>query len=191
MNEEILNFRKKMNEKLINFIYEKLYEKIFPKIQCQQDKKIYKKCIELSWIELIHLFENKKYIIHKDFYIDIIKYTKQIDLERAPLKKYNAINKLVNYILNIIYFNEGNEYSIGKDEITPFLLFAIIKSKPIQMFSNLEYINLYGGKIDSSSYNTIFGIVMQLIKEEYKFYNISKEEVKRKCENELSKYYNL
>ena len=71
-NKEILNYRKKINEKITNFLFEKLYEKIFPIIQCQEDKIIYKKCIELSWIEIIHLFEKKKYIIHEDFFTDII-----------------------------------------------------------------------------------------------------------------------
>ena len=187
-NKEILNYRKKINEKITNFLFEKLYEKIFPIIQCQEDKIIYKKCIELSWIEIIHLFEKKKYIIHEDFFTDIIKYMKQIDIERAPSKKYIAMNKLVDYILNIIAFNEGKEYSCGKDEVTPFLFYAIIKAKPIKMFSNLRYMKIYGENIESFYYNTIYGITLQLMKGQYSFYNISNQEIKNNCEIALSKY---
>ena len=190
-NKEILTYREKVNEKLNNFLFEKLYEKLFPTVQCEEDKKIYKKCVELSWIEINHIFENKKYIIHKDFFIDIIKYMKQVDIERVPLKKYNAINKLVNYVLNIICFNEGNENSTGKEEVTPFLFYAIIKAKPIQMFSNLEYMKLYEENNKSPYYHTIYGIVYQLMTGQYKFYNISKEEIKQKCAMALSKYSNI
>jgi hypothetical protein len=187
-NKEILNYRKKINEKITNFLFEKLYEKIFPIIQCQEDKIIYKKCIELSWIEIIHLFEKKKYIIHEDFFTDIIKYMKQIDIERAPSKKYIAMNKLVDYILNIIAFNEGKEYSSGKEEVTPFLFYVIIKAKPIKMFSNLRYMKLYGENIESSYYNTIYGITIQLMKGQYSFYNISNQEIQKNCEIALSQY---
>ena len=187
-NKEILNYRKKINEKITNFLFEKLYEKIFPIIQCQEDKIIYKKCIELSWIEIIHLFEKKKYIIHEDFFTDIIKYMKQIDIERAPSKKYIAMNKLVDYILNIIAFNEGKEYSSGIEEVTPFLFYVIIKAKPIKLFSNLRYMKLYGENIESSYYNTIYGITIQLMKGQYSFYNISNQEIQKNCEIALSQY---
>ena len=101
------------------------------------------------------------------------------------------MNKLVDYILNIIAFNEGKEYSSGKEEVTPFLFYVIIKAKPIKLFSNLRYMKLYGENIESSYYNTIYGIVYQLMTGQYKFYNISKEEIKQKCAMALSKYSNI
>jgi hypothetical protein len=77
----------KIINKLEDTIFEKLYDKLFPIRQSEEDKKIYKQCIKLSWIEPNHLFEKKKYLIHKDFFTDIIYLMRQTDIERAPKKR--------------------------------------------------------------------------------------------------------
>ena len=67
-NNNLNAFRLKIKNKLEDSIFEKLYDKLFPIRQSQEDKVIYKQCFKLSWIEPKHVFQKKKYLIHKDFY---------------------------------------------------------------------------------------------------------------------------
>ena len=77
----------------------------------------------------------------------------------------DACNILVNYVENIIFFNEGNK-NTGADELTPFLLYAVIKAKPIKMKTNLEYMKTFYG-MNSKNINTIDGIITQLLTNTY------------------------
>jgi hypothetical protein len=190
-NNNLKKLRMKIINKLEDTIFEKLYDKLFPIRQSEEDKKIYKQCIKLSWIEPNHLFEKKKYLIHKDFFTDIIYLMRQTDIERAPKKKIKALNQLILYVNNIIALNEGNnEY--GTEELTPFLLYAIIKAKPIKMYSNLEYIKLYVENIYLfPNFLLINGIVDQLLKDKYKLYNISHYDIINKSNEALQNYIDV
>jgi hypothetical protein len=92
-NKQLKEYKDKLSSKIKTYMFEKLHEKLFPKRQSKDDKIIYKRCFELSWIEPKHVFEKKKYFIHDDFFKDIIEYMKRIDIERAPEKKNDACNK--------------------------------------------------------------------------------------------------
>ena len=190
-NNHLKKLRMKIINKLEDTIFEKLYDKLFPIRQSEEDKKLYKQCIKLSWIEPNHLFEKKKYLIHKDFFTDIIHLMRQTDIERAPKKKIKALNQLVLYVKNIIALNEGN-YEYGTEELTPFLLYAIIKAKPIKMYSNLEYIKLYVENIYLfPNFLLINGIVDQLLKDKYKIYNISHYDIIKKSNEALQNYIDV
>ena len=184
--KELTKYKNKLSLKINTFIFEKLHEKIFPKIQSKDDKIIYKKCFELSWIEPKNVFKKKKYLIHDDFFKDIIEYMKRIDIERAPKRKVDACNILVNYVENIIFFNEGNK-NTGADELTPFLLYAVIKAKPIKMKTNLEYMKTFYG-MNSKNINTIDGIITQLLTNTYQLLNVTDEEIKNNCSSALSNF---
>ena len=184
--KELTKYKNKLSLKINTFIFEKLHEKIFPKIQSNDDKIIYKKCFELSWIEPKNVFKKKKYLIHDDFFKDIIEYMKRIDIERAPKRKVDACNILVNYVENIIFFNEGNK-NTGADELTPFLLYAVIKAKPIKMKTNLEYMKTFYG-MNSKNINTIDGIITQLLTNTYQLLNVTDEEIKNNCSSALSNF---
>ncbi len=183
--KELIKQKNRLNLKINNYIFEKLHEKIFPKIQSKDDKIIYKRCFELSWIEPKHVFVKKKYLIHDDFFKDIVEYMKRIDIERSPKKKVDACNILVNYVENIIFFNEGNKKS-GADERTPFLLYAVIKAKPTKMKTNLEYMKTF--KISSKHINSFYGIATQLLKNTYKLVNVTDDEIKSNCNAALSNF---
>ena len=190
-NNNLNAFRLKIKNKLEDSIFEKLYDKLFPIRQSQEDKVIYKQCFKLSWIEPKHVFQKKKYLIHKDFFTDIIDLMRQTDIERAPKKKIEALNKLALYVKNIIAFNEGNNQS-GAEEFTPFLLYAIIKAKPIKMYSNLEYIKVYvENPFQFPVFGTVDGIVKQLFDDKYRLCNISEEDIKKKCDEALENYIDV
>ncbi len=184
--KELIKQKNRLNLKINNYIFEKLHEKIFPKIQSKDDKIIYKRCFELSWIEPKHVFVKKKYLIHDDFFKDIVEYMKRIDIERSPKKKVDACNILVNYVENIIFFNEGNKKS-GADERTPFLLYAVIKAKPTKMKTNLEYMKIFF-PFGSMHINTIDGIATQLLNNSYKLVNVTEDEIKTNCNVALSTF---
>ena len=184
-NKQLKEYKDKLSSKIKTYMFEKLHEKIFPKRQSKDDKIIYKRCFELSWIEPKHVFEKKKYFIHDDFFKDIIEYMKRIDIERAPEKKNDACNKLVNYVESIIFFNEGNK-NTGADELTPFLLYAVIKAKPTKMKTNLEYMKTF--KISSKHINSFYGIASQLLKNTYKLVNVTDDEIKSNCNAALSNF---
>ena len=83
-------------EKIIDFIFDKIYEKIFPTEPDVKDQELFKKAIQLSWVEF-------KLFIKKDYILDsilpyILNEFVRINIVKSPYQKYNCIKKIFNYI---------------------------------------------------------------------------------------------
>ena len=146
MKTNLKDLLKELNEikkNIYDYVMEKLYDKLYPEIPTDEEKKNYEKTILYSWIEPKHL--NEKYNnkpIYTSFLPDIIKYFKLFLKEKSPRKKIETMNNLNGIILKAIEFNEGKG-DLGSDDIFPLLIYCYIKAQPFGIYSNIKYSKLY------------------------------------------------
>ena len=166
-------------EKIKNYIMNKIYEKIYPSEPSENDVKVYKKAAELSWVEAHHLID-KEYIFD-NMLPDILNEFKQINVLKTPYKKLNCFNKIFESVINLIRFNEGEDKEVGADDLTPILSFVAIKAHPFKIFTDIEFIKLFSDSTGINSITNIENIYASLINFSEQNLNITKEEYDKNC----------
>ena len=168
----------------------KIYNKIYPLKPADRDTKIYQKTKELAWVEP-QLILNKDYIFD-NILPDILNEFKQINILKNPFQKLNCIKKIMTYIESLIKFNEGEDKEIGAEDITPVLNYVFIKAQPLRIFSDIEFTKLFcesSGQFENSLVN-FESICLVIISTSHQNFNMSLEEYKKRCEDELNKENN-
>ena len=171
--------------KIYDYIMEKLYYKLYPKEPDIADNIIFQNCFKHYWVELENLIKEKKNYIFDNYLPDTINYFEQFAREKSPRKKLLCIGEIFNCLYNLGKFNEDNVE--GADDEIPLLNYAFIKSKPIRIYSNCRYTELFMGKskfgIEGSQLAKIFGICEQMQNISYKnLFNISELDYNRNCD---------
>ena len=159
----------------------KIYEKIYPIEQNNNDFKIYRKSIQLSWVEP-NYFVKKDYI-YDSILPDILNEFNQINISKSPYQKLNNIKKIEEYIISLIQFNEGIDKEIGADDIFPVLNYIFIQAHPLNIFTDLEFIKIFLDDDKSLEYNllqmeSIYNIILNY---SYKDFDLTKEEYDKRC----------
>ena len=171
-------------EKIKNYIMNKLYEKIYPSEPTELDEKIKKKMLSLSWVEPHHQIFRKDYIFD-NMLPDILNEYKQINIVKTPYQKLNCINTIYKSIFNLVKFNEGIDKEIGADEITPVLSYISIKAQPDKIFTDIDFIKLftenYGQNIISLT--QIENIYNAMMNYSYNNFSLTPEEYDKKCKD--------
>ena len=131
-----------INHKLQTFILTKIYDKIYPIEMCLEDIKIFQFCMKLNWIEYFHLLNKSNKIFNKflpkiDF---LFKSTENI---KNPIKKCEIFKEIDKIIYSHILFNHNDKYHFDIDEKLPFFLYSIIKCKPLRIYSQIKFIDLF------------------------------------------------
>ena len=172
-------------EKIKNYIMNKIYEKIYPPEPSEKDTKIFKKSITHSWIEP-NLIVDKDYI-YDNILPDILNQIKQIQKVKTPLKKLKCIKQIIELIQSLIQFNEGeNKTMLGSDDITPVLNYSFIQAHPFRIYTDLEFVKIYLGiKEGQSAYyvkqlESAYTILLSYKAESFK---LTPEEYKQKCDD--------
>jgi hypothetical protein len=137
--KELLN----MDEKIYDYVMEKLYDKIFPREPDPLDNQIFNQCQLLSWTEPKHYIKSKTNLVFDSFLPDVIHYFKEIDIQKSPRQKLIYMNKIFQSISNVVKFSGGGQ--TGVDDTMPILNYAFIKAKPPHMISNCKYMELFIG----------------------------------------------
>ena len=177
----------KLKEKIYDYIFIKLYEKIFPQKPSNSDLILLMNCEKLSWVEVKHCIKN-----NFDFDIfmnEIIFYFDKLEKERNPKIKFNQINLIFEIISKVILFI-GFDNDESEDEIyIGILKYIIIQIKPKKLYSDLEYIQLFSYEQNEESLKKLELLrkVCDIIKNiKYSdFLEINEEEFKLKCEYAL------
>jgi hypothetical protein len=138
-NSDELEF---INHKLQSIILTKIYDKIYPQEMCLEDIKIFQFCMKLNWIEYFHLL-NKNNKIFDNFLPKIEFLFKNIENVKNPLKKCEIFSEINKIIYSNILFNANEKYNFDIDEKLPFFLYSIIKTKPIRIYSQIKFIDLF------------------------------------------------
>jgi hypothetical protein len=180
-NEKNLNLVK---GKIFDYIIEKIYGKIFPK-EYEIDDKIFRQSVVLTWIEPKHFLQDKNYYMIEGFQPDINNYLKKIEKIKSPKKKLNYLSKIFESINNLIKSN-GDDALFGVDDQMPILNYALIKARPLRIYSNCKFMELFIGdkknKREESELIQILGICEFICNISYeKLINMTKEEYDLKC----------
>ena len=132
-----------INDKIYDFVMEKLYEKLYPKTLNEIDTKIYNKCEQLNWVEPKHFMKGSSNYIYESFLPDLSSYLFLITKEKSIRKKLMNLNAIFECINNLGKFSGKNKFGI--DEEMQILNYVLIKSKPKNMYTNLEFLELFIG----------------------------------------------
>ena len=132
-----------INDKIYDFIMEKLYEKLYPKTLNEIDEKIYNNCEKLSWVEPKHFMKGSSNYIYESFLPDLSSYLFLITKEKSIRKKFMNLNAIFDCINNLGKFSGKSNFGI--DEEMLILNYVLIKSKPKNMYTNLEFLELFIG----------------------------------------------
>ena len=140
-NEIELNI---ISDKISDYIMNRIYDKIYPKSQNNIDIEIFKNSCMLNWIETENIIKDKT---HYDFDFvlpEINKYFNLIRTEKSPRKKLINLNNIFKSITKLVKFTKDTAET-GVDDIVPLLSFCIIKCKPLGIFTNCKFMELYIG----------------------------------------------
>ena len=132
----------KLKNQLIEYVMNKLYEKIYPQEPTMNDSKTFKKCVMLSWAEPKHFINKKTNYVYDSFLPDVISHFKQIHREKTPKKKMECIKNIFVLINNVIKFND-REGECGADDSTSILTYSLVQSQPFCIYSDLKFVELF------------------------------------------------
>ena len=171
-------------DKIEDYIMNKIYEKIYPPEPDDMDSKLYTKLTHLSWVEP-HFFVKKDYI-YDTLLPDILNEFKQINIVKTPKRKFKCIINIFDYIRNLIKFNEGlDKKIIGADDIVPVLNYIFIKAQPFKIFTDIEFIKIFFDNDIENNYtlHQIESMFDLIISYTAKSFNLTPEEYKKKVLN--------
>ena len=179
---EINKYESLYQEKIIDYIMNKIYDKIYPPEPDELDNKIFKKSMLLSWVEPNLIVEGKDYYIYDTLLPDILNEFNKINEEKTPNKKVLCIKKIFAYITNLIKFNEGEDKKPGAEDITPVLNYIFIKAHPYRIYTDIEYIKIFlDCEVNEYNIATIESMYSLIDNTSYKTFNFSPEEYEKKC----------
>ena len=170
-------------EKIKDYIMNKIYEKIYPLEPLDLDTKIFRTANMLSWVEP-QLIVEKEYI-YDNILPDIINEFQKINKVKTPLKKIKCIRQIFVLIQSLIQFNEGeNKTLIGSDDITPVLNYAFIKAAPFRIYTDLEFVKIFleikegQGGYDINQLESAYTMLLSYKPENFK---LTPQEFKKNC----------
>ena len=171
-------------EKIKDYVLNKIYEKIYPPEPDPKDSKIFKLAMIHSWIEPKMLLDNK--YIYDNILPDILNQFKLIHQVKNPFKMVKCIDTIFELIHNLVKFNEGNNNKIvGSDDITPIISYIFIKAHPFGIYTDLEFVKAFfenNQLFNMCNIAQIEGAFEFLFNISYDKLKISPEEYKQKCE---------
>ena len=186
-----------INNKIYDYVMEKLFVKIYPKKKSPQnqdiDYEIFNNTCQVSWIEPQNIIKNN---IHYDFELvlpDINKYFELIKTEKSPRKKLLNLNNIFSSVNRLLIFNSGVT-KVGVDDQMPVLTYCFIKTIPVRIYTNLKFMELYIGekknKGEDNQLAQMLSICDFMTKVNYKsFYNMDEQEFNEKSQGPLTKTY--
>ena len=185
-NEEELNL---IYNKVYDYVWVKIYKKLYPKQPDIMDTSLQKKFNIYSWIEPFHLIKENHNYNFELILPKIIDYFNYINIEKSPRKKIMNMNLIFESINTLLEFNQNN-INIGVDNQMPLLNYIFIKAKPKNIFTNCEFMELYiGDKIRKKEGNYL--IQLKSIRDftlnltHNKLFNLTVEEFNKNCETAL------
>ena len=179
------NEMQEVNNKIYDYVMEKLYEKLYPIEPDPNDYLIFKRCVLLSWAEPKHFISKKTNYVFDSFLPDVTNFFQLMIKEKSPRKKFIYMKKIFGAINDVLRFN-GGDGSSGVDDQMPILNYAFIKARPQGMCSNCKYMNLFIGKnrnrSEGSQLTQLSGICEHVVELRAEQLNdVTEEEFKEKC----------
>ena len=137
--KELLN----MDEKIYDYVMEKLYEKIYPNHSSKEDEKICEICKKLKDNESSFFIKTKKKYIFESFLPDLTYHLLQIEKEKSVRKKILNLKAIFEGMNNLSNFNGGDKFDL--DTQVQILTYVLVKAKPKGIYTNYRYMELFIG----------------------------------------------
>ena len=178
-----------IENKIYDYVMSKINSKISPQ-DYEDDDKLYKSQLMLSWIKPEHFLKGKKDYIIDIFLQDVTKYFDSFENELSPRKKIDNINNIFNFISQVVEFNEGKK-SLGVDDQFPAICYCLTKVKINKFLSNLKFIQFYSNSLikkgNENNLVQLFAASNLIMNIKHKdLYGITLEEFVKNC-NEFNK----
>ena len=175
-------------QKIKDYIMNKIYEKIYPPEPDELDYKIYKKSMILSWVEPNLILEEKDYYIFDNILPDILNEFKKINISKTPYMKLKCMKKILEYTINLIKFNEGEDKKPSQEEITPVLNYVFIKAHPFKINSDIEFVKLFLNNDGNNENNltNIESICALVLNINNLTFHLTEEEFSKKCKEVIN-----
>lgn len=155
-----------INNKIYDFIMDKLYDKIYPLVPSDNDLKIYNNCLKLNWTEPKHYIKGKTNFVLDSFLPDILYDFKHIHKQKSPRKKIIYMRNLFKCINNIGKLNGIDKDNFGIDEEVSILTYSFIKAQPIYIDTNCNYMELFVEKDgENDSFLTQLKVMCKFVEE--------------------------
>ena len=175
------------DEKIKNYIMNKIYKKIYPCELEYEDSKLFEKTMHLSWVEPNMIIPGDTSLDALDNILpDILEEFKKLNKANSPYTKLKCIKKIFEYIGVIVKFNDGGEgdnREVGAEDITPYLNYVLIRACPVRIFSDIKFIKYFlkdGGKLEYDFLNVEM-MCKNILNSTYKNFHISESEYIKKC----------
>ena len=126
--------------KIQNHILRHTYKKVFPKKLNEKDIQFYENTQKLVWIKPEHLEFKKLYANQLKFAEKNIQ--KMINAHSA-YDKLECIKNAYVTMNNTVKFISGKKQDAGQDELTPLFQYILIKAKPKNLITNINYIKCF------------------------------------------------
>ena len=179
-----------IKEKIFDYIFIKLYDKLYPQEPTKIDIQILMNCEKLSWVEPRHFIKCGSDIDFNIFMNDIQFYFDQLENERNPKKKFKNIIDIFEIISKIIIFIGLDNNESDEENYLGILKYIIINIKPKRLNSILEYVQSFSYEINQDNMNKLKLLIKTSnILNNIKYSDlieISEEEYKMNCEQVLN-----
>ena len=178
--------------KIYDYIIGKIYSRIFPR-EHEKDDRIFRQTVFLTWIEPKHFFHDKNCYSFDGFLTDVSHFLKKLEKEKSPTKKFSYMSKIFELIRNVVKFN-GGDIMTGVDDQMPILNYSLIKARPIRIYSNCKFMELFLGdkknkKEDSELIQLLSLCDFICDMSHSKLINVTEEEYAFKCNEAAKKEY--
>jgi hypothetical protein len=175
-----------INQKIYDYVMNKIYSKIFPTESDNQDNKIFENSIKLSWVEPTHFIPGKKNYVYDSFLPDVIRDFGLLYKEKSPRKKIISMSNIFASISNLVKFNNEGTDNLGVDDQMPILNYSLIKARPQRINSICKFLDLYIGELknkqEGNQLTQLSGICDRVYNIDYNsLINVTEEEFKTKC----------
>ena len=132
-----------MNEKINDFVMEKLFEKIYPQNISDEDEIIFEMCEKLKDKEPGYFIKTKKAQAFESFLPDLTGYLMQIEKEKSIRKKILNLKSIFECMNNLSNFNGGEKFDL--DTQVQILTYVLVKAQPKNIYTNCLYMELFIG----------------------------------------------
>ena len=150
----------KYENKIFDYITEKLHFKVFPKDITPKDFLLYEKSVNHQWLGLNNVVDKELNYVYDNYYPDTISLFKTFEKEKSPRKKKECIKKINQCINKLGMFNNVGELKFS--ETSKLLFLSLIKSKLVRFDSNVEYLTLfYGSEMTLEESNFLAHLINQ------------------------------
>ena len=132
-----------MNDKIYDFVMEKIYERIYPPTTSNEDDKIFEICQKLKDNEASYFIKKKNSQAFDSFLPDLTGYLLQIEKEKSVRKKILNLKAIFECMNNLSTFNGGENFDL--DTQVQIFSYVLVKAQPRNIYTNYRYMELFIG----------------------------------------------